>query len=316
MSSKVEKSLATEFRDRIKLDLPEPFSSLVSVDLAGVSDKGLVRHNNQDHFIIVRGGRALETVSSNLSDISPGDIFDETVYGMVVADGLGGYAAGEVASQRAIYYLLSMVLHTPDWILRRGHSKGSDLMERMADRFRCVNAALLREAAAHASLNGMSTTMTAAISLGDDLIVTHVGDSRAYLQRRGNLQRLTRDHSLAERLMREGVKAPSDRLSRELRGILMQAIGAKDTECRPEVNHFVLADGDCLMLCSDGLTDQVDEHVIEDVLKQNQPAKESCQALVDLALKSGGLDNVTVLVGRYSIPDRSTAKKALPIADV
>ena len=183
---------------------------------------------------------------------------------MVVADGLGDCAAGEVANQRAIY-LLGMVLHTPDWILRRGQTKGSDVMERMKDRFRCVNAALLREAAAHTSLNGMSTTMTVAVTLGDDLIVTHVGDSRAYLQRRGNLQRLTRDHSLAERLMREGVKAPNDRLSRELRGILMQALGAKDTECKPEVNHFDLADGDCLMLCTDGLTDQVDEQVIEDV---------------------------------------------------
>jgi len=287
-----------------ELSAPEPFSSLVTVDLAGLSHPGLVRPDNQDHFLIVRGGRALETVCSNLAEVSPGVIFDETVYAMVIADGLGGYAAGEVASRRAIYYLLSMVLHTPDWILRRGPTKGSEVMERMADRFRSVNAALLREAAAQASLNGMSTTMTAAVTLGDDLIVTHVGDSRAYLYRGGALQRLTRDHSLADRLLREGVKAPTDRLSRELRGILLQALGAKDTLCKPEVNHFVLNDGDCLLLCTDGLTNQVDDSVIADVLRKNMSAADSCQALIDLSLKNGGLDNATVLIGRYSIPSR------------
>jgi protein phosphatase len=146
--------------------------------------------------------------------------------------------------------------------------------------------------------------MTAAITLGDDLIITHVGDSRAYLHRGGSLTRLTRDHSLADRMMREGVKAPTDRLSRELRGILLQALGAQDTECKPEVNHFVLSDGDCLLLCTDGLTTQVDDSLIEEVLNRNLSAADACQVLIDLSLQKGGLDNVTALIGRYSIPSR------------
>src|SRR5688500_16751557 len=90
---------------------PRPFSSLVCVDFCALSDKGHVRTQNEDHFLVIRGGRAIETVMSNLGDSQPGDLFEETAFGMVVADGVGGEAAGEVASSQAIYTLLSLALH-------------------------------------------------------------------------------------------------------------------------------------------------------------------------------------------------------------
>ena len=283
---------------------PPPFSSLIAVDFYGMSDKGHVRTRNEDHFLVIRGGRAVETVMSNLGESQPGDLFEESAFGMVVADGVGGEAAGEIASRQAIYTLLSLALHTPDWNFRWGPRERNTVMWRMKDRFRRVNAALLRESANHASLNGMCTTMTCAVSHGDDLIVGHVGDSRAYLLHEDRLIRLTRDHTLGARLVEDGTHTPNDRLVRELRNVLMQALGSRETECVPDVHDFLLEDGDQVLLCTDGLSDMVDDVLIESVLKDAPSAKAACQSLVDLALSNGGRDNITAIVARYSIPSR------------
>jgi len=285
---------------------PAPFSSRVNVDLFGMTDRGHARTKNEDHFLIVRAGRAVETVLTNLTEDEtlPGELFEESGYGMVVADGVGGSQAGGIASRKAIYTLLSLALHTPDWQFRWEPKQKNTVMWRMKDRFRRVNAALLRDAAANASLSGMCTTMTAAVSLGSDLIVGHIGDSRAYMLHHGTLVRLTRDHTLAERLVEEGTHAPNDPLVLELRGLLFQALGSREGECNPEVNDYTLQDEDQLLLCTDGLTDMVDEAEIESVLNNTYSAKVSCERLVELALKNGGRDNVTVVVARYSFPPR------------
>lgn len=283
---------------------PKPFSSLVSVEVFAMSDKGHVRTHNEDHFMVVRCGRAIETVMTNLGDSQPGDLFDESAWGMVVADGVGGEAGGEIASKQAIYTLLSLSLHTPDWNFRWGPKERNTVMWRMKDRFRRINAALLRDAAAHATRAGMCTTMTAAISHGDDLIIGHIGDSRAYLLHRGKLVRLTRDHTLGARLVEEGTHKPNDRLVRELRNVLMQALGSKETECVPDVHDYLLENDDQVLLCTDGLTDMVEDPLIEQVLNDAPSSRAACQSLVDLALSNGGRDNITVIVGRYSIPSR------------
>jgi PPM family protein phosphatase len=302
MKDEAEVDFTEQLADPKDRKPPEAFSSLVQVDVYGLSHPGLVRPNNEDHFLVVRGGRTLEPVLGNLSSELMSECFEEIFYGMVVADGLGGHAAGEVASSQAIHSLLSMALHTPDWILRPGKNETNEVMWRMADRFIRVNAVLLQEAAAHANLDGMSTTMTATVSMGRDLIVTHVGDSRAYLVRKGKISRLTRDHTLAQRLLDEGAHAPNDHLVRELRNVLMQALGAKEASCRPDVHHLMLEHGDQVLLCTDGLSDMVDDTVIEAVLNHETAAREACQSLVDLALSNGGADNITVVVACYSIP--------------
>jgi len=177
-------------------------------------------------------------------------------------------------------------------------------MWRMKDRFRRVNAALLRDSGANTSLGGMCTTMTAAMSHGDDLIVGHIGDSRAYLLHEGKLVRLTRDHTLGARLVEDGTHGPNDRLVRELRNVLMQALGSRDTECVPDVYDYLLEDGDQVLLCTDGLSDMVEDRLIESVLNESATAKTACRSLIDLALSNGGRDSVTASVARYSIPSR------------
>jgi serine/threonine protein phosphatase PrpC len=282
-------------------ELPRPFSSTIDVDVFGLSDKGLVRKNNEDHYLVLRGARLLETVFSNLAS-RPGDRFEETMFGFVVADGVGGEAAGEVASQEAIIGLLNLALNTPDWQFKWGPIEMNTVKWRMQDRFRRVNTALVQQGLAHAGLKGMSTTMTAAVSHGDDLVVGHIGDSRAYLLREGKLKRLTRDHTVAERLMDEGQNPIDDRLLAELKDVLMQALGASETDCAPDINDYGLEDGDQLMLCTDGLTDMVDDSQIVEILLKGDTAQSACRKLLETALNNGGRDNITVIVARYSIP--------------
>jgi len=281
---------------------PPPFSSRVNVDFYGMTDKGYVRTRNEDHFIIVRCGRAVETVLTSLTEdeTMPGELYEETGYGMVVADGVGGVVGGEVASRQAIYTLLGLALHTPDWQFRWGTEERNVVMWRMRDRFRRVNAALLRDAAVHVSRGGMWTTMTAAVSHGADLVIGHIGDSRAYLLHDGKLMKLTHDHRADAIVAEDGIQA--DPLMRELSGVLVEALGSPEGECNPQVDEYWLVNGDQLLLCTDGLTDMVDDTEIELVLNSATSAKSACRSLIDLALDNGGRDNVTVIVARYSIP--------------
>ena len=282
--------------------LPESFSAAIDVDVFAISDRGHVRSNNEDHYLVARVGRAIETLFSNLHENSPGVTFDESGYAMVVADGVGGRPAGDIASSQAIFTLLSLALRTPDWQFRWGLKEINTVMFRAQDRFRRVNAALLQEATAHSALNGMCTTMTAALSHGRDLIVSHVGDSRAYLLHDGNLRRLTRDHTLATQILDEGAVGSDDPLLIGFKNALLQAVGGTESEFRPDVDHYELADGDQLLVCTDGLTDMLDDRLIASVLKDSKSAERASRNLVDLALANGGLDNITVIVTRYSIP--------------
>jgi len=281
--------------------VPSP-SSLVRVDVAALSDQGKVRSNNEDHYWVTCFGRSLETLMTNLPEgLVPGRI-EEIGYVMLVADGMGGMAAGEVASRLAISTLVDLVLSTPDWIMRIGEPEVEEVMRRIAERFSRVNAVLIEQATRDPRLAGMGTTMTLAFSLGADLFIAHVGDSRLYLLRQGALHKLTRDHTMAQQLMDAGLGPPQGVGVERFQHILTQALGAEKVPFKPQVQHLLLADGDQLLLCTDGLTDMVNDAAIAAVLQEKLSATEACQALVDLALHHGGRDNVTVAVGRYSIP--------------
>src|SRR5438309_2133295 len=167
---------------------PGPLSSLVQIDVAGLSHPGKVRPNNEDHFLVVRFGRFLEPLATNLPAGQVPSRFEDVGYAMAVADGLGGHAAGEEASKRALTTLVNLVLNTPDWFFRMDDpSSAEEVMRRAADRFGQIDHALAEEAADDPTLHGFGTTMTLAASVGWDVLIAHVGDSRAYLFRKGTL---------------------------------------------------------------------------------------------------------------------------------
>jgi PPM family protein phosphatase len=283
---------------------PEPHSSQVKVEIAGATHCGLVRTNNEDHFLALRVQRSLQTLCTNLMDSSVDQNFEETGYGLLVADGMGGMAAGEVASRTALCKLMELVVNTPDWIMKLTQQKDeTNLMQRITQRFRQVDDALRDEAEQDASLFGMGTTLTVAISLGATLLIGHIGDSRAYVMRGKSLNQLTSDHTLAQALLDAGLASPDDATKDALHHVLTAALGATSARSDPQVLRFQLSHNDQVLLCTDGLTEMLTTETIASVLTEAASAKAACDSLIDLALKAGGVDNVTVVLARYQFPE-------------
>lgn len=277
-------------------------SSSLTVDLAAATHSGFVRNNNEDNYLIVRFGRALETLQTNLDEsLLQGD-FQFTGYGMFVADGMGGRAGGEIASSMALGKLIEFVLDTPDWILAlRRKQDVEEVLNRMSERFLRLDEALREKSEREVSLQGMGTTLTVAGVLDRDLIIGHVGDSRAYLLRDHKLNQLTTDHTLAQALIDAGIASPGDPATRSMRHVLTAALGSMGNQMEPQVRRLRLRVGDQLLLCTDGLTDMVKDTVIASVLLESDSAEIACESFVDLALAEGGLDNITVIVGRFGL---------------
>ena len=278
-------------------------TALVRVDLAGQSHQGHVRTNNEDHYLAVRITRSLETVLTNLCEGVLPKRFEETAYGMLVADGMGGMAAGEIASSAALLKLLELVVQTPDWIMKMNQREDAAIvMQRMTNRFRQIDDELREQGESNQSLHGMGTTLTVTVSLGTDLFLSHIGDSRAYLLRGGELHQLTKDHTLAQALIEAGIAGADDTSTRAMRHVLTAALGSTGEPTDPQVHRLRLSDGDQLLLCTDGLTDMVADDGIAAVLGDANSSAAACQGLIDLALASGGKDNITVVLARYRFP--------------
>jgi protein phosphatase len=267
------------------------------VDVAARTETGKVRLNNEDNYHVVQFGRYLRTVLSSLHTGEFPEERDRPGYGYAVADGMGGHAAGEIASRLAIALLVELALQTPDWILSREEEQLARVMERTTRRFLSVHEAVRAESEDRPSLKGMGTTLSVALSLADNLIVAHVGDSPVCLFREGRLHRLTRDHTVAQDL---AAINPAD--AARFKHILTRSIGSREIGAEPDVARHRLTDGDRLLLCSDGLTDLVDDDTIGRELGRGTSSAEACRALTDLALERGGRDNITVIVATYHFP--------------
>ncbi len=282
----------------------DPASSEVQVEIAAASHRGHVRENNEDHYLAVRFQRSLETLCTNVEEGILEPSFDEIGYGMLVADGMGGMAAGEVASRVALCKLVELVVNTPDWIMKLTQRDDvSAVMRRMVQRFRQIDDALREQAESDSSLVGMGTTLTVAVSLGRDLLIGHIGDSRAYLMRNEKLHQVTSDHTLAQALIDAGIADPDDTATRAMRHVLTAALGSTTAErADPQVQRLHLSSNDQVLLCTDGLSEMVTKETITSVLKAAISSKTACQSLIDLALGGGGPDNITVVLARYQFP--------------
>jgi PPM family protein phosphatase len=300
--------------DTAELSLPVPdetlrrgTSSLVEVELAGRSDPGKVRANNEDHYLIARFERTMKTVATNLPEGEVEPHYAEAVYGMLVADGVGGAAGGEVASRTAIRTLVDLVLDTPDWTMPFDDTLAQEVLRRMERRFQKIREVLVEQAKADPTLRGMGTTLTLAASLGPELLTAHVGDSRAYLFHKGGLQALTHDQTLAQSLADAGAIPQADVAHHPSRHVLTSALASRGAFARVDLRRLRLEDGDRLLLCSDGLTEMVSETDIASVVASASSCDAACNRLIDLALDAGGKDNVTVVLAQYRIPPEAKA---------
>ena len=277
-------------------------SSLTHVEIGALSHVGRVRATNQDHFLVARFDRQMSALLTNLPAGYIPERYADAGYGLLVADGMGGQAGGEVASRTAISALVDLALRTPDWIMRIDEDSAREVLARMDQRIHQVEQTLVDMARNDATLSGMGTTMTLACSMGADLFIAHLGDSRAYLLRQGRLHRLTRDHTIAQELADAGAISPESVDSHPMRHVLTHVIGTKGEKAQAELGMLRLIDHDEVLLCSDGLTEMVTDEAIAGALQKRGSAAGACNALIDMALDAGGRDNVTVVLARYRIP--------------
>jgi protein phosphatase len=261
-----------------------------------------VRPNNEDQFFVSKQTRSLETM---LSSLPAGDVperVDDFTYLMIVADGMGGHAAGEVASRMAISSVIRLTLDIPDWFWKVDEQHAPEIEGRARGVVQQVDSMLCERGRQDPGLRGMGSTLTAARTLGRDLLIVHVGDSRAYLYRDGGLHRLTRDHTYAQLLVDTGQLAPSDVEASGVRHILTNVLGGSTEHVDVNVDWLRLEDQDRLLLCSDGLTDRVDDDTSATTLSRAEASSDACSRLVQLALEAGGRDNVTVIVAAFTVP--------------
>jgi PPM family protein phosphatase len=275
----------------------------VHIDVAALSHTGLVREQNEDAYLVFRVGRYLERIASNVPEAELPSHDEESGLLMIVADGMGGHQAGEVASHGALVSMLQLIAASPRWALKLSdpatrEREIAELRQRMREYIAGVHDAIRQRARQDATLSGMGTTFTAAYAVGGDVFVLHVGDSKAYLMRGGTIEKITRDHTLAQEYADLGMIAQDDVPTHRMHHVLTRAIGGPDDELEGDIYHVEATSGDQVVLCSDGLTDMSGEDEIARVLAAHGRSEDACRALVELSLARGGRDNVTVIVAR------------------
>jgi PPM family protein phosphatase len=261
--------------------------------VSACSDRGLVRTNNEDRYLALKLSRTTTLLNTNIDPAQLQFVPEQDRWALVVADGMGGHAAGEVASTLAITLALKLSQQGSRWYVDIGEAEANALIERMQAILTTVDRAIAEQSEQQASLRGMGTTLTIATIAADRLFVFHVGDSRCYLLRNGRLQRLTHDQTMTQMLVDAGVMPAEALHTHHMRHMLTQAMGKGEVVI--DAQHLPLEQGDRLMLSSDGLTDGVSDAEIENVLKRGE-CDAACNELMHKALEAGGRDNITVIV--------------------
>ena len=266
---------------------------------AGLSHEGRVRHNNEDHFLVAKLAKAMKILQTNLHHIQQTQFSDEDGYILVVADGMGGAAAGERASALAVASIEQFTLNTLKWFLHLGGKGESVLLDELRQSIEAADRTIFAESRNDGQLAGMGTTLTMGYCVGADLYVVHAGDSRAYLFREGQLEQITCDHTLVQLMIDNGLLTPEAARSHSRRNVVTNVVGGPQPGVHSEIHKVRLRDRDLLLFCSDGLTEAASDTQIAETLERTAPPSIHARRLLDLALMQGAPDNVTVVVAQY-----------------
>ena len=239
---------------------------VLEYEAAGATDQGRTRRTNEDFY-----GLELDNEGS--------------VGNFVVCDGMGGAAAGEVASKMAVEAMLQAMNHGP---------LTQETFQQAVD---AANSRVHHSAEQDPSRAGMGTTLVAMATRGGHAWVAHVGDSRCYRFRDGKLERLTRDHSLVDEQVRLGQLTPAQAEVSPMRNVITRAVGTQD-EVDADVIDFVVTQGDLYLLASDGLMREVDDQRIAGILHTAGDLQQTCAQLIETANQAGGRDNITCVLVR------------------
>lgn len=254
---------------------------------------GKVRRRNEDHHAVIRNTRSRRVLLTNLPEHQL-ELPDDRAYGMVVADGIGGAAAGDFASQLALHTMFELAGRATSWVMKITDLEAQEIHERVEAYVAKIQKTLQVYAEADPELAGMGTTWTSAHILGQHVIVVQIGDSRAYMYRDGQLRLVTRDHTLGQEMVDVGLTEDE---AWRFRNILTNSLSGDGGEAQADVFHNELRTNDRLLLCTDGLSDMVAGPLIAEVLGDHPTDPQAaCNRLVELALDAGGSDNITVVL--------------------
>ena len=271
--------------------MTQPEHNEIIVHVFGRTDVGRTREHNEDAFVVV-------DLSANDASLQPsvrqhrlgpkGSLF-------MVADGMGGAAAGEIASQMATEIVLKEFRE--HWLPLEDLT--TDAFARVLKRaVQSANQQIHGYASSHQEFRGMGTTATIAGLLADTLYLAQVGDSRGYLVRGGVAKQITKDQSLMQKLIEAGELTEEEAAQSERRNIILQALGPEPA-IKVDLTHQKLRRGDTLVLCSDGLSGQVSKDEIARVVAEEKDLVQACRRLIDMANSAGGPDNITVIIARF-----------------
>lgn len=272
----------------------------VRITFAGRTHGGKVRPQNEDHYLIVHMTKTVTILETTLSPPQRVPLPDPEGYVLAVADGLGGHAGGEHASALVVGAALKYIQFTAKWFFRLDDPDDNVRVRLLQEELQRIDKQLIQEARQDPSLFGMATTLTAATILGTEVFLIHVGDSPAYVLHDGKLTKLTKDHTRAQEMVDQGMLSPQEAKTHQYRHVLTNVLGGVPGVVA-QIVKFRLHDGDRLLLCTDGLTEVVPDERIAEILGQAPDPKEACSQLEEAALKSGGPDNVTMIVAVCTI---------------
>jgi protein phosphatase len=265
----------------------------VRVHLFARTDVGQVREHNEDNFLVAD----LTRRSRGLLEANRATVVGPQGAVFAVCDGMGGAAAGEIASQLAVDIIYERLIDG----LGERPLKRDELARRLVRAVESAGLRIFHEAKADRSRRGMGTTVTAAALVDEVLFFAQVGDSRGYILRGDKLVQLTRDQSLVNQLIEAGQLTEEEAETFEHNNIILQALGTADT-VQVDLTYAEVRCGDVLLLCSDGLSGMVRFEEIREALRSGAEPLEICKALTERANQAGGHDNITVIIVRFDGP--------------
>lgn len=238
----------------------------MKITYSGKTDKGRVRKANEDYF-------ANEKINEN-------------EYLFVVADGMGGHQAGDVASRLGTLTFID--------VYKSLRANDESIIDVMQQSIKEANATILAKASADLSKKGMGTTFSALVISKMKAYIVHVGDSRIYLIRDDEIRKITTDHTFVEKMMEEGRLSEEEARNHPQKNILYMSLGARESFAPIVINDLDVNNGDFFIMCSDGLNNMVSDDMIKDYSLSNRSPKDLVEGLIKLANERGGTDNITI----------------------
>lgn len=258
--------------------------SEILVSVFARTDVGMHRAGNEDAFLVADLTAGKVGLGPDVSK----HLLGERGSLMIVSDGMGGAAAGEIASEMAVTSIReSLVEMTPSM----------EISERLRSAAEIANEQIWNRSQENPELSGMGATLTAVLVQGTTAYIAQVGDSRAYLMRRGQIKQLTKDQSLAQMLVDTGAIKP-EQMDSVPQNVIMQAMGTQPA-VKVAMSAVELCKNDCLVICSDGLSNKVPPNDLREIIQDVEDLTDACRLLIDKANERGGEDNITVVIARF-----------------